>query len=104
MEYVKRFDLDQDGVLTEAERDQVTEIDCSRSSTNYNTDDIIRDFKGIRYFRNLKVFKCTRNQITSLDVSGLENLEMLHVDGMKSLNRFEDKWLCSAKRSYCKLL
>ena len=106
MEYVKRFDLDQDGVLTEAERDQVTEIDCSRSSTNYNTDDIIRDFKGIRYFRNLKVFKCTRNQITSLDVSGLENLEMLHVDGMKSLTDLKINGCAALKEviaNYCKL-
>ena len=55
-----------DGVLTEAEINDVTEIDVSVTYSSLGT---ISSLKGIEYFTALKYLSCENNQLTTLDVS-----------------------------------
>ena len=61
LEYVKRFDKDNNGALDTAEREAVTEIDVSNKN--------ITTLEGISYFPNLFYLDCKKNQLTELDVS-----------------------------------
>ena len=61
LNYVKRFDTDNNGTLYPAERYAVTEIDVN--------DKNITSLKGIEFFPNLKKLDCGHNRLTSLDVS-----------------------------------
>jgi len=62
-------DFGSKGYITDAEIENITEINI----WNRN----ISDLTGINFFANLKYLDCNRNQLTSLDVSGLTNLEWL---------------------------
>ena len=58
-----------DGWLTAEEIDEITEIDVSEKN--------ISNLKGIEFFTALKTLNCSGNQLASLNVSGLSNLETL---------------------------
>lgn len=58
-----------DGVLTNIELDSVTQMDVSDYS--------IKSLQGIAFFKALKVLKCLRNQLSTLDVSKNKSLEVL---------------------------
>ena len=68
-EYVRQFDTDQDGTLSEAEIPEVGLIDCQNLG--------IKNLEGIRYFTELSVLCCRDNLITRLDLS--ENPKMYWV-------------------------
>ena len=70
MEYVKTFDTDNNGILSQAELDAVTEIDVKEKG--------ITDLKGIEYFTKLEKLDCQKNQLTALDVS--HNTELTYLD------------------------
>jgi Leucine-rich repeat (LRR) protein len=55
------FDKNQDGILSQTERDNVTKINMGYAS--------ITSFKGVEFFPNLKEFLTARTDITSLDLS-----------------------------------
>lgn len=59
--YVKQFDTDGNGSLSNAEISAVTEIDCSSRG--------IASLKGIEYFGELEMLFCQKNKLKSLDVS-----------------------------------
>lgn len=69
-EYVKRFDTDGNGFLSQNERDAVTEIDALRME--------ITSVKGIKYFQNLEKLSCGYNDLTKLDVS--KNTKLTYID------------------------
>lgn len=79
-EYVTQFDLDGNGALSQAELDAVTEI----SVTEMNISSLV----GVKNFRNLIRLYCGKNNLTTLDVSGLSNLEELfcHRNKLTSIN------------------
>ena len=56
-----KIDQDQNGILSEDERNAVTKIDVSKKN--------ISDLSGIQFFPNLRELACYDNQLTSLDVS-----------------------------------
>lgn len=58
---INRFDVNQDGVLSSTEINNITSI--------YLIDKGITSLKGIEHFGNLKSLQCNRNKLTSLDVS-----------------------------------
>ena len=60
-EYVKRFDTDGDGALSQAEIDAVNEINVENMG--------IKSLKGIENFTSLRYLFCTKNILTGLDVS-----------------------------------
>ena len=62
----ENFDTTADGILTESEREQVTEIDVSSKG--------ISDLTGVEYFIALKELFCFNNNLTELDVS--QNIEL----------------------------
>ena len=61
LNYVKRFDTDNNGTLSPEERYKVTEIDVESKN--------ISNLFGIQFFPNLKNLNCADNNLTSLDVS-----------------------------------
>ena len=61
MKYVRVFDLDKDGTLNDDEIYEAQLISCSGLS--------IKSLKGIEYFTNADTIWCSRNPLTSLDVS-----------------------------------
>ena len=68
--YVRdNFDSDGNGVLSQAELENVTQIYCSYCS--------ISSLKGIEYFTALEVLRCYDNHLTALDVSKNTALEDL---------------------------
>ena len=69
-EYVKTFDTDNSGSLSDEEVIVVTDIDV----TNRN----ITSLKGIEYFTNLEKLNCQDNELTALDVSENTKLENLN--------------------------
>ena len=84
------FDTNQDGKLSDAERNAVKEIDindCSeyKLELEYNS---ATSVKGIEYFPNLEKLDCSQNMIEKLDVSKLKNLKELRCmdNNIKRLN------------------
>lgn len=68
--YVKQFDKDNDGILSEEERAAVLEINISGMG--------ISSLEGIQVFDNLITLYCNDN-----------NIEILHLSGMGNLSRLE---------------
>lgn len=68
-EYVKTFDTDNDGSLSQKELDAVTDIDVRDKS--------IADLKGVEHFTKLESLYCSKNQLIALDVSQNKVLELL---------------------------
>ena len=65
------FDKNKDGILSQAERESVDEIDV------HGPDKGIKSLKGLEFFPNLKKLNCSYNFISNLDVSKNPNLEEL---------------------------
>ena len=68
-EFVKQYDTDNSGSLSDAEIAAVTIINCSRKQ--------ISSLTGIEYFTSLASLSCGGNQLTNLDVSQNTALEWL---------------------------
>jgi len=68
------------GYITDAEIDTIAVIDVSQRN--------ISDLTGIHFFYNLRDLNCRRNQLTSLNLSGLTNLTTLNCSNneLTSLN------------------
>ena len=60
-DYVRTYDKDNDGYLSDAEATAVKRIECPREE--------ISSLKGIEYFTSLKYLYCYGNELTSLDLS-----------------------------------
>ncbi len=74
-EYCGQFDVNYDGVLSEAECRRVDQIDV-RKEENYQGA-VITSLAGIEIFTELEALACFRNDITWLDVSKNTRLEAL---------------------------
>ena len=72
---VENFDTNKDSSLSDTEIAAVEEIDCSRKG--------ITNLKGIEYFTALRLLKCNRNQLTTLDVDKNTALEKLYCSNNK---------------------
>ena len=68
--YLLEQDYGSDGVLTETEIAGITNMSVYEAG--------IESLEGIGYFKELVYLDCTDNQLTSLDVSGCNNLLMLY--------------------------
>ena len=80
-DYVKKFDTDDSGNLSQEEINAVTQIDVAFQW--------ISDLTGIGYFTSLQHLKCNNNtSLTSLDVSGCTGLQSLdcNTTGITSLD------------------
>ena len=64
------YDEDHDGFFSAAEIASITSMSAFDNS--------IADLTGIGYFTELKSLDCGRNELSSLDLSGLEKLEILY--------------------------
>lgn len=64
------YDHNKDGILSDAERFGVKEI--------WFRNEMANSIKGIEHFPNLEKLWCSDNQLTSLDVSGLNSLKNLY--------------------------
>lgn len=80
-EYVRSFDLDHNGYLSQNEAAKVKEIDITQRSD-------ITDVTGIRYFPNLEFLLCDESGVSNLDVSSNQALTRLFCGdtGINSLN------------------
>ena len=75
-EFVKEFDTDGNGILSDAEIAEVTVIDCKEKG--------ILDLTGIRVFKNnLKELYVSRNELSELDITSFKKLEILYCSGNK---------------------
>ena len=72
-EYVKAFDTDSDGVLSDAELGKVAVIDVESKN--------IKDLTGLKKFTALKELHANFVPVTKLDVSGNAALEVLECHG-----------------------
>ena len=77
-EYVsKKYDKDKDGVLTNDEISNITEISINGSKNdNYQN---LKSLKGIEQFRNLEKLTCCACKLDEIDVSKNTELEELNV-------------------------
>ena len=69
-DYVKKFDQDSNGILSDTEIAAVTSINVSGKG--------VSNLNGIGYFTSLTVLNCYKNQLTSLDVENNTMLEKLY--------------------------
>lgn len=69
MNYVRAFDSDNDGYLSEEELAAVTSIDCPQLA--------LTNLTGIGHFTNLTELDCAHNKIVSLDLSSNTQLATL---------------------------
>ena len=67
--FVKKYDRDQNGILSQSELAKVTDLNCRGKS--------ITSLEGIEHFTSLKELNCRDNQLTELDVSNNSELESL---------------------------
>ncbi|HBZ65073.1 MAG TPA: hypothetical protein DEO89_11030 [Lachnospiraceae bacterium] len=74
MEDVGKFDKDEDGILSERERNAVTEITVNGRESGRTK---ITSLAGIEYFPKLTELDCRNNQLTELDVSKNTALQKL---------------------------
>ena len=75
--FVKKYDRDKDGKLSQIELAKVTDLNCDKSYSGVTDDEKIKSLKGIEYFTSLKTLSCRRNLLTELDVSNNSELEYL---------------------------
>ena len=68
-EFVKKYDRDRNGILSQSELAKVTDLNCRGKS--------ITSLEGIEHFTSLKELNCRENQLTELDVSNNSELESL---------------------------
>ena len=82
------FDSNGDGRISATEAARVTEIDVAYTESNAEERDVITSLKGIKMFTNLQYLYCENNMIKTLDVSGMEKLELVdcYYNEMTSLN------------------
>ena len=66
---VRAYDSDENGSLSEEERGEVTRIVCEEMG--------ISSLQGVEFFHNLRELWCYGNQLTSLNLAGLTQLEIL---------------------------
>lgn len=66
----ENIDSDQNGKLSQAERDAVIELDLMSKS--------LSDVSGLKYFGKLKKLDCTANRLKELDLSGNPELEEVY--------------------------
>ena len=66
---VRAYDSDENGSLSEEERREVTRIVCEEMG--------ISSLQGVEFFHNLRELWCYGNQLTSLNLAGLTQLELL---------------------------
>lgn len=69
LNFVKKYDTNNSGSLSQAELDAVTNMDVFNLS--------LIDLKGIEFFTNLQALRCDMNQLSSLDLSKNTKLETL---------------------------
>ena len=67
------FDINRDGEISVVEAENITSINCREHS--------IQNLDGIEYFINLKQLFCSKNNLTTLDVSKNTNLIKLECNG-----------------------
>ena len=65
-DYVKRFDTDNDGILSDTERKAVTAIDVSGMG--------ITSLRGLEFFTNLTSLDCRNNKLASISLSSRPSL------------------------------
>ena len=87
-EFVKDYDLDGNGSLSAEERDVVSIMTVS-------DDYEIKTLKGIEYFSNIKILRCSNIKLEELNVSALKDLTTLTCMGneLKELNLVENNKL-----------
>ena len=68
-DYVKRFDRDGSGVLTEEELNAVDSIDLTQAS------DYIHSIQGIEYFQVLHSLNCGSHPLSNLDLKKNKQME-----------------------------
>ena len=66
---VRAYDSDENGSLSEEECGEVTRIVCEEME--------ISSLQGVEFFHNLRELWCYGNQLTSLNLAGLTQLELL---------------------------
>ena len=76
--YVKQYDTDGNGYLSQGELDNVTDITIEGKS--------IDSLKGIEYFNNLQELHCNENNLTSLDLSKNKKLIKLYCSNNKLIS------------------
>lgn len=79
-EYVQDYLAEEDGVLTQAERDSVIYLEFYYEG--------LKNLQGIEYFPNLQYLYCEGNALTSLDLRKMSSLREVECtdNGLKSLN------------------
>lgn len=75
------FDKDKNRYLSQTEIDAVQTIWCSRSS--------IKSLEGIKIFKNLEDLRCSANEISKIDVSGMQKLTYVDYNSNKGLKTLD---------------
>lgn len=92
-------------ILNLGEEEPITKSACANIESLNIPGKNIKNLNGIEYFKNIKRLDCSRNNLTSLSVSGFTNLQSLDCSG----NHITDldvgdcqnlKGLCCGKGSY----
>lgn len=70
---LETWDENQDGILTREEADRADRMDISGLE--------IETLQGIKHFRNLRMLDCSKNRLTWLELSDLDQLQELRCHG-----------------------
>ena len=85
---LSNYDANGDRQISEVEAARVTEIDVAYTESDAENREHVTSLKGIKRFKNLQYLYCENNLIKSLDLSGMEKLELVdcYYNEMVSLN------------------
>lgn len=98
--FVKKYDRDMDGKLSQIELAKVTDLNCDKSYSGVTDDEKIKSLKGIEYFTSLKTLSCRRNLLTELDVSNNSELKSLDC-GENQLSALDVSSCSALEKLYC---
>ena len=93
LSYVQKRDMDGDGLLSQSERDAVTQMDLRKLG--------IRDLSGLEWFSALESLNCSENDLVSLELADFPALTSLTCNENTRLTELTLSGVPALEQLYC---